>query len=127
MKLQKEKNARFSTNESPVNVYTESHLPEEAIVGIMDDIRVLDWDTGLKALIPKETCEFLQKHYEQRFPEEWVVKARQEVNIRADIRRAEGIRVRRPDELNHQPVVTPHFTTGGIPQRYAGCNILASV
>ncbi len=114
MQFQKEETSCFSTDESPVEVYTEWDPLEEVIVGIMDDIRVPDWDTGLKAIIPKETSGFFREYSGQRFPEELVVKARQEVNTFAEILQAEGIRVRRPDESNHhQPIVTPHFTTGG--------------
>ncbi|UIA88521.1 hypothetical protein LU631_03740 [Erwinia tracheiphila] len=114
MHFQKEEVPFFSTNESPVEVYTEWEPLEEVIVGIMDDIRVPDWDKGLKAIIPRENSRFFQERSGKRFPEELVIKARQEVNTLAEILQAEGIRVRRPDESNHhQPIVTPHFTTGG--------------
>ncbi|WP_288504602.1 amidinotransferase [uncultured Pseudomonas sp.] len=114
MEFQTEEPSSFSNLESPVEVYTEWDPLEEVIVGIMDDIRVPEWDTGLRAIIPRESSDFFQTHSGQRFPEELVIKARQEVNTLARILEAEGIRVRRPNEFNHhQPIVTPHFTTGG--------------
>ncbi|WP_158893911.1 MULTISPECIES: amidinotransferase [unclassified Pseudomonas] len=114
MEFQTEESSSFSSLESPVEVYTEWDPLEEVIVGIMDDIRVPEWDTGLRAIIPRESSDFFQTYSGRRFPEELVSKARQEVNTLARILEAEGIRVKRPNESNHhQPLVTPHFTTGG--------------
>ncbi|MGE8118940.1 amidinotransferase, partial [Erwinia amylovora] len=114
MHYQKEEPSYFSHSPSPVEVYTEWDPLEEVIVGIMDDIRVPDWDKSLKAIIPEENHDFFQTYSGKRFPEELLIKARQEVETLAQILQAEGIRVKRPNESNHhQPIMTPHFTTGG--------------
>ncbi|KPW75088.1 Amidinotransferase family protein, partial [Pseudomonas amygdali pv. ciccaronei] len=85
MSYQKAEPAYFTTTQSPVEVYTEWDPLEEVIVGIMDDIRVPDWDLGLKAIIPKESSDFFMTYSGRRFPEELLVKARQEVNTLARI------------------------------------------
>ncbi|MGE8156775.1 amidinotransferase, partial [Erwinia amylovora] len=114
MHYQKEEPSYFSHSPSPVEVYTEWDPLEEVIVGIMDDIRVPDWDKSLKAIIPEENHDFFQTYSGKRFPEELLIKARQEVETLAQILQAEGIRVKRPNDPNHhQPIMTPHFTTGG--------------
>ncbi|WP_225087634.1 amidinotransferase [Pectobacterium colocasium] len=105
----------FSTQKTcPVEVYTEWDPLEEIIVGDIDDIRVPEWDPGLDAVIPKKSKSFFKNNAGGRFPKELITLAKKEVNQLADILQSEGIRVRRPEEVNHhKTIITPHFSTGG--------------
>jgi glycine amidinotransferase len=97
-----------------VSVHTEWDPLEEVIVGVIDDIRVPEWDPGLRAVIPKKSHRFFQSNSGGRFPEELVSRARSEINHLAALLEDQGVRVRRPNPMQqHQPVVTPFFSTGG--------------
>lgn len=99
---------------SPVQVYTEWDPLEEVIVGVIDDIRVPEWDQSLAAVIPKKSQEFFISRSGGRFPEEQVRKAKAEVDTLARILEDEGVTVKRPSPSNqHYPVATPYFTAGG--------------
>ncbi|WP_118988092.1 amidinotransferase [Photorhabdus sp. CRCIA-P01] len=114
MQFQQEESLYYSHQNSPVEVYTEWDPLEEVIVGIIDDIRIPEWDPGLDAVIPKESKSFFKQNAGKRFPKELLSLAKKEVDTLADILRSEGVRVRRPNKVNHhQPIMTPHFTTGG--------------
>src|SRR5206468_3707444 len=103
-----------SAMQSPVRVYTEWDPLEEVIVGIIDDVRVPEWDASLAAVIPARSRAFFQKNSGGRFPEEQVMAAKRELDTLACILSDEGIVVRRPVEMNHhRPVITPFFQTGG--------------
>lgn len=112
--FQKEEPRILAPQNSPVEVYTEWDPLEEVIVGVIDDIRVPEWDPGLDAVIPKKAKDFFKRNSGKRFPEELLSLAKKEVNQLADILSSEGVRVRRPEEVNHHnAILTPHFTTGG--------------
>lgn len=103
-----------STKQSPVCVYTEWDSLEEVIVGVIDDIRVPEWDPGLDAVIPKKSKEFFKKNSGKRFPEELVQLAKKELNYLAKILEDQGIIVKRPNEVSHHyDVSAPCFKTGG--------------
>jgi glycine amidinotransferase len=103
-----------STKESPVRVYTEWDPLEEVIVGVVDDIRVPEWDNGLDAVIPNKSKEFFKNNSGKRFPEELVQLARKEVNHLAKILEDQGVIVKRPNEVSHHyDVSTPCFKAGG--------------
>lgn len=109
-----ESDKRITSDNCPVHVYTEWDPLEEIIVGIIDDIRVPEWDMALDAVIPKKSKEFFKTNSGKRFPVEQVEKARQEVNQLANILKEQGVIVRRPNEMpQHKPISTPFFTTGG--------------
>lgn len=114
MNYQNAQTSLFSKSTSPVEVYTEWDPLEEVLVGIVDDIRVPDWDKSVRAVIPKKHSHLFKVQSGQRFPEELVRKAREEVNTLAKILEAQGIRVKRPNESeHHQSISTPYFTTTG--------------
>lgn len=114
MSFQMEEKPFFTAKDSPVEVYTEWDPLEEVIVGTIDDIRVPEWDIGLDAVIPKKSKDFFRKNAAGRFPKELVDLAKKDINHLADILKSEGVRVRRPEEVNHhKAIMTPHFTTGG--------------
>lgn len=114
MTFQAEQPRPYAPQSSPVQVYTEWDPLEEVIVGVIDDIRIPDWDPNMNAVIPKPYRDYFRTNAGQRFPQSLVDKAREEVNTLADILTSEGIKVKRPNEVDHhQPVITPHFSTGG--------------
>lgn len=80
MTFQSERSRPHAPQSSPVQVYTEWDPLEEVIVGIIDDIRIPDWDPNMNAVIPKHARDYFRTHAGQRFPESLVNKAKQEVN-----------------------------------------------
>ena len=112
--FQPEQPRQYTPSHSPVEVYTEWDPLEEVIVGIIDDIRIPDWDPNMHAVIPEESRDYFKRYAGQRFPDALVDSARQEMNTLAAILTSEGVKVRRPNEVDHhQPIVTPHFASGG--------------
>jgi glycine amidinotransferase len=102
-----------SESVSPVQVFTEWDPLEEVIVGIVDDIRVPEWDPGLHAVIPEHARSFFRRQH-HRFPDDVVRAARAEVDGLATLLQSEGVVVRRPHAVNHHgPVRTPFFSAGG--------------
>ncbi|MGN6084149.1 amidinotransferase [Trinickia sp.] len=98
---------------SPVSVFTEWDPLEEVIVGIIDDIRVPDWDPNLNAVIPEKAASFFRA-LPDRFPSDLVALAKREVDQLASLLSSEGVVVRRPDEFNHRKTIsTPYFSTNG--------------
>lgn len=103
-----------ATQQSPVSVYTEWDPLEEVIVGIIDDFRIPEWDTNLKAVIPQRTQQFFVDNSGKRFDQEHVARARKEVDGLAALLEGLGITVKRPNEHDHfRPIVTPFFSTNG--------------
>ncbi|GAA1288494.1 amidinotransferase [Saccharothrix xinjiangensis] len=99
---------------SPVRVRTEWEPLREVIVGIVDDMRVPEWDPSVRAVVPRHGREPLTAWAGRRFPPELVSLARREVDGLADFLERQGVVVRRPDPVDHhRPVVTPHFAAGG--------------
>ena len=114
MKLQCEEQHAIVQSPSPVDVHTEWDPLQEVIVGIIDDIRVPEWDLGLEAVIPEKAKDFFWTHRGQRFPIELLDLARKEVDGLASLLATEGIRVRRPEIVDHhRPIATPYFSCGG--------------
>lgn len=98
----------------PVWVANEWDPLREVIVGIVDDMRVPEWDQSLQPVVPKLGRAPLQRRSGRRFPRELVELARKEVDGLADFLEREGVTVRRPEAVDHhRPVVTPHFSSGG--------------
>ena len=110
-----EKSDIIKKNTTPVvNSFNEWDPLEEVIVGIIDDIRVPEWDPGLAAVIPKNSRNFFISNQARRFPIDQLAAAKKEVDGLANLLTNLGVKVRRPNELNHhRPVVTPYFSTGG--------------
>lgn len=101
-------------SQSPVRVFTEWDPLEEVIVGVIDDIRIPEWDLGLEAVIPKKSKEFFKTNAGKRFPKEQVLAAKQEVDNLAAVLAERGVIVKRPNPVDHHsPVKTPHFQIGG--------------
>jgi glycine amidinotransferase len=112
--IQKSELIEQEVTQSPVSVYTEWDPLEEVIVGIIDDFRIPEWDTNLKAVIPQRTQQFFIDNSGKRFDKEHVTRARKEVDGLASLLEGLGITVKRPNEHDHfRPIVTPFFSTNG--------------
>lgn len=104
----------ITRNMNSVSVYTEWDPLEEVIVGVIDNIRVPEWDPGLRAVVPERNHSFFQGNAGGSFPEELVERAQAEVDNFADLLEDQGVIVRRPDPVDqHKPVVLPFFSCGG--------------
>lgn len=110
MVLQKEESVPIAFQSSPVEVYTEWDPFEEVIVGVIDDMRIPEWDPGLDAVIPNKSKKFFKDNAGRRFPEELIALARTEIDHLANILSSEGIRVRRPNVVDHHTCIMPHHT-----------------
>ncbi|MDH1280470.1 amidinotransferase, partial [Pseudomonas chengduensis] len=78
--IQKSEVIEREATQSPVSVYTEWDPLKEVIVGIIDDFRIPEWDTNLKAVIPQRTQQFFIDNSGKRFDKEHVARARKEVD-----------------------------------------------
>lgn len=103
-----------ATIDHPVRVRDEWSALKEVIVGVIEDVRVPEWDPSLAAVIPSHAKPELMHRSGRAFDPELVQLARAEVDGLADVLEREGVVVRRPDKVDlRTPVVTPHFTAGG--------------
>ncbi|WAH56859.1 amidinotransferase [Pseudomonas silvicola] len=99
---------------SPVSTFNEWDPLEEVIVGVIDDIRMPDWDRSLEAVIPKRHQSYLKSIAGSRFEEAHVQRARSEVDGLADLLSKLGVKVRRPDAHDHfAAFATPFFNSNG--------------
>ena len=95
-----------------VNSYNEWDPLEEVIVGHVEGAAVPPWHVTLEATMPSEQREFFVKWGGQRFPEERIVAARQDLEELVHILTAEGVVVRRPDIIDFQkPYSTLHWAS----------------
>ncbi len=104
--------------EPVVNSHNEWDPLEEVIVGILDGASELTWEVGLEAVTAREHLERSRKYHManagQSVAKAHKMLAQQELNEFVSILEGEGIRVRRPDPINHaRPLSTPHWTTYG--------------
>lgn len=105
---------RTVTDGWPVSTFNEWDPLEEVIVGIIDDIRMPDWDPSLNAVIPEKHRDYLRGIAGGRFDEAHLSRARKEVDGLAELLEGLGLTVRRPDIHNHFACfATPHFGSAG--------------
>lgn len=93
-----------------VNSYNEWDPLEEVIIGRIDDAAVPEWHLALESTMPEVAWDFFRRHGGQRFPQDMLDKAREE--IEGFVRKVEsgGVRVRRPEQIDHTlPFATPHW------------------
>lgn len=97
-----------------VNSHNEWDPLEEVIVGRIDDAVVPEWHVTLESTMPDGAWEFFRRHGGQRFPQDMLDKAREELEGFVTLLEGEGVVVRRPDPVNHAvPFATPHFQAKG--------------
>lgn len=85
---------------------------EEVIVGIVDGACVPEWDLAIQASMPSEQKYFYQQYKGQSFPLDRLKKANEELEEFVKILETEGIKVRRPEPIDHsKPYSTPSWNS----------------
>lgn len=90
------------SNHSSVSSYTEWDLLEEVIVGVVDGASFPSWHVAMEACLPDDQREVFRKNAGKPFPAEQIAAARQELEEFVHILEGEGVKVRRPEEVNQQ-------------------------
>lgn len=94
----------------PVRSFNEWDPLEEVIVGVIDGAMVPTWDSSLDATMPAASRDFFLAHAGRPFPSELVDPARRELDAFARRLEREGVRVRRPEVVDHaRPFETPDW------------------
>lgn len=97
-----------------VSSYTEWDSLEEVVVGRLDGGVFPTWQTSMAAVMPAGTEDLLRDHAGGAFPAEHFDAARRELDDFADLLARRGIRVRRPDLVDHSvEFSTPRWRSRG--------------
>lgn len=101
-----------------VNSHNEWDPLEEVIVGILDGAADLTWEIGLEAVTAVEHLERSRKYHManagNRVAPAHKMLAQRELDEMVHILEAEGVRVRRPDPIDHShPLASPQWVTSG--------------
>ncbi|MGK9237121.1 hypothetical protein KXS07_35765 [Inquilinus limosus] len=92
-----------------VNSHNEWDPLEEVIVGRIDDAVVPEWHVSLESTMPEASWDFFRRHGGERFPQDMLHRASEEIEGFAKLLAAEGITVRRPKQVDQKiPFGTPH-------------------
>ncbi|KAK2565381.1 Glycine amidinotransferase [Acropora cervicornis] len=101
--------------QSPVCSYNEWDPLEEVIVGRVEGATVPHFSLEVKSYIYESDWPFFSRFSGKPFPEEYVKKAKEQVEEFCNILEQEGIKVRRPDLMDFAEVYkTPHFQSSGM-------------
>jgi glycine amidinotransferase len=96
----------------PVNCWNEWDPLEEVIVGVADHAMVPPWHLTLAGTMPSAKHDFFREHGGTPFPDEVIAKANADLAEFADLLESEGVRVRRPEPVDHgKPFSTPDWTS----------------
>lgn len=106
------------TSTPVVNAWNEWDPLEEVIVGILDGAASLGWEVAFEAVTAVEHLDrsrrFHRAHAGRSVDGLSLATARRELDELVRILEAEGVRVRRPDPIDHaRPVVTPQWAAEG--------------
>jgi glycine amidinotransferase len=74
---------------------------EECIVGVIDHATIPPWHVALRATMPEEQRALFEEHAGESFPASLIARAKHELDAFADVLRAEGVTVTRPDAVDH--------------------------
>jgi glycine amidinotransferase len=97
-----------------VNSHNEWDPLLETIVGRIDDAVVPEWHVTLESTMPEASWDFFRRHGGERFPQDMLARAREEIEDFVRLLEGAGVQVRRPQALDHaQPFATPHFRSQG--------------
>jgi glycine amidinotransferase len=101
-----------------VNSWNEWDPLEEVIVGILDGAAALSWEIGFEAVTAVEhldrSARYHRAHAGQTIPTLQRAPAQRELDAFVALLKAEGVKVRRPDPIDHtRPISTPLWTTQG--------------
>lgn len=86
---------------SPVCSYNEWDPLEEVIVGVLEGATIPSLHIALEATMPEEHWPFFKQYGGKPFDKEWVERGVKELDEFARILTAEGVKVRRPDRIDH--------------------------
>jgi glycine amidinotransferase len=101
-----------STN--TINCFNEWDPLEEVIVGVVDGAAVPEWHAALKATMPTEHEAFFRENAGRPFPQEMIDAARRDLDGFVAILEREGVRVRRPEKIDHaRPFSTQDWSSKG--------------
>jgi len=94
-----------------VNSHNEWDPLEEVIVGRIDDAAVPEWHVTLESTMPDGSWDFFRRHGGQRFPQDMLDVAREELEGFARLLESTGVRVRRPEKVDMtRPFSTPDWS-----------------
>ncbi len=97
-----------------VNSHNEWDPLEETIVGRIDDAVVPEWHVTLESTMPESAWAFFRRHGGERFPQDMLDRAREELDGFVALLERAGVTVRRPDAADQTvPFATPHFRARG--------------
>ncbi len=96
-----------------VNSHNEWDPLEEVIVGRIDDAGVPEWHVTLESTMPESAWELFRRRGGERFPQDMLDKAREELEGFVRVLEQAGVRVRRPEKVDMtRPFSTPHWKAG---------------
>ena len=96
---------------SRVSSHNEWDALEEVIVGVMQGAAVPEWDVTLEATMPEESKEYFIREAGNRLPKSQYLAACAELDGLAEVLSGRGIKVVRPDRLDHaKPFSTPNWS-----------------
>ena len=111
-------NSSTTSGTGVVNSHNEWDPLEEVVVGILDGAADLTWEIGLEAVTAVEHLERSRKyhmmHAGQPVAQAHKALAQRELDQFVSILESEGVRVRRPDPMNHaRPHGSPDWVSSG--------------
>ena len=89
-------------NDCPVNSYNEWDPLEEVIVGTVDGATFPSWHISLEPVLPSDQLDTFRRNAGRPFPAECIAAANKELDEFVHILESEGVKVRRPEPMNHQ-------------------------
>lgn len=93
-----------------VNSHNEWDPLEEVVVGRIDDAAVPEWHVTLESTMPEVSWDFFRRHGGQRFPQDMLDRAREELEEFVHVLESTGVIVKRPDNINQcVPFSTPNW------------------
>lgn len=94
--------------------FTEWDPLEEVVVGRLDRAVFPTWQESMADTVPAETHQLFRESGGTPFPEQHLAAAIAELDVFAEVLRAEGVTVVRPDAVSHQlPFRTPAWSSSG--------------
>lgn len=109
--------ARRSTTGGPiahpiVNSFNEWDPLEEVVVGTLAGASIPPFHVALEATMPESSYPLFRAHGGRPFDNEQLARGRKELDAFAALLEAEGVRVKRPAEIDHtRPFSTPDWSS----------------
>lgn len=99
---------------SPVSSHNEWDPLEEVIVGRIDDAVVPEWHVTIESTMPESGWDFFRRNGGQRFPQDMIERAREELESFVVLLESAGVTVRRPELVDYtQPFSSPRWRSAG--------------